>query len=85
MYFFRLLVGAPKANTTQKGVKNPGSVYSCGLTHGDKECQQLLIDTRNENETYNAIIYDEVKEDQRLGSSLATTKDGRVLVSRMSS
>lgn len=63
----RLLVGAPKANTTQKDAR-PGALYSCTL-EGTPRCQQLSVDTREDK--YRPWITHELKDDQRLGYSLA--------------
>ena len=42
--FFRLLIGAPRAQTRQPGVTRGGAVYRCPT--GSGYCQEIPFDTK---------------------------------------
>lgn len=46
MIFFRLLIGAPEAQTSQPGVVKGGAVFRCSTFKDD--CEEILFDTRGE-------------------------------------
>jgi len=47
MIFFRLLIGAPEAQTAQPGVEKGGAVFRCG-TSRENDCDEIPFDTRGE-------------------------------------
>ncbi|CAL4108075.1 unnamed protein product, partial [Meganyctiphanes norvegica] len=79
----RLLVGAPRDNTSQVDVLSPGALYSCSFTtdKSTADCAQLQVDWRNKDDKYKdfAWIDDDIKDYQRLGASLATSDKGVVV------
>lgn len=44
MIFFRLLIGAPEAQTPQPGVVKGGAVFRCSTLKDD--CEEIPFDTR---------------------------------------
>ncbi|KAK7070370.1 hypothetical protein SK128_009667 [Halocaridina rubra] len=75
-----LLVGAPKANTTQVNVTSPGALYSCSIDRKPATCTQLTVDHRNEEDKYKPWITTDHKDYQRLGYAIAA--DQKHIVSR---
>jgi len=50
IFFRRLLVGAPRAQTGQPGVENPGAVYKC-RPDAPGSCDIIPFDTTGESES----------------------------------
>ncbi|XP_054657881.1 integrin alpha-IIb isoform X2 [Grus americana] len=77
-----VVVGAPRANTSQPGVAQPGAVFLCswppGKT-GETPCHPLPIDTAgDETETQNSLRFHTYKSHQWLGASV-TSWDGKLV------
>ena len=53
IFFFRLLVGAPKAQTGQRKIVEGGAVYKCKPLR--KNCEQVPFDT---NGKFSDMSYD---------------------------
>ncbi|XP_055553653.1 integrin alpha-IIb [Falco cherrug] len=74
-----VLVGAPRANTSQPGVAQPGAVFLCSWPPGKTPCHPLPIDTTgNETETQSTLKLHTYKSHQWLGASV-TSWDGKVV------
>ncbi|XP_075631313.1 integrin alpha-IIb isoform X4 [Balearica regulorum gibbericeps] len=78
-----VVVGAPRANTSQPGVDEPGAVFLCswppGETPGETPCRPLAIDTAgDETETQNSLRFHTYKSRQWLGASV-TSWDGKLV------
>lgn len=57
---FRVVVGAPEADTNQPGVKRGGAVYMCSITRDD--CRQVPFDRTGEcSSSYHVLILVSVK------------------------
>ncbi|XP_014740263.1 PREDICTED: integrin alpha-IIb [Sturnus vulgaris] len=73
-------VGAPRANTSQPGVAQPGAVFLCSWPPDKTPCHPLPIDTAgNESESQGALELHTYKSDQWLGASV-TSWDGKLVV-----
>ncbi|XP_068023254.1 integrin alpha-IIb isoform X2 [Melanerpes formicivorus] len=74
-----VVVGAPRANTSQPGVLQPGAVFLCLWPPGDAPCQLLPIDTTgNETEVQGSLELHTYKSYQWLGASV-TSWDGKLV------
>ena len=73
-----MLVGAPNAETNQKNVSFPGDVYICSIDKSPS-CRQLMVDKQGKSDKYSNFIDEEVKDFQRLGTSLTSYKDSVVV------
>ncbi|XP_076049234.1 integrin alpha-8-like [Oratosquilla oratoria] len=88
-----LLVGAPRANSSQDDVVHPGAVYACRLPDessgaglgeewagsGGVACMQLEVDKRSAEESYRPWLSEDMKDSMRLGQTIET-HDGKALV-----
>lgn len=73
-------VGAPRANTSQPGVAQPGAVFLCSWPPDKTPCHLLPIDTAgNESERQGALELHTYKSDQWLGASV-TSWDSKLVV-----
>ncbi|XP_063260136.1 integrin alpha-IIb isoform X2 [Prinia subflava] len=73
-------VGAPRANTSQPGVAQPGAVFLCLWPPGKTPCHPLPIDTAgDESETQGTLEFHTYKSHQWLGASV-TSWDGKLVV-----
>lgn len=64
-----VLIGAPKANTSQPNVTESGAVYSCAWGQNDTECQQVPFDLTG-NRLYNETEAMELKSNQWFGATI---------------
>ncbi|KAM9215014.1 LOW QUALITY PROTEIN: integrin alpha-IIb [Leptosomus discolor] len=72
-------VGAPRANTSQPGVAQPGAVFLCSWPPSETPCHPLPIDTTgNETEIQNTLKFHTYKSHQWLGASV-TSWDGKLV------
>ncbi|XP_027764096.1 integrin alpha-8-like, partial [Empidonax traillii] len=72
-------VGAPRANTSQPGVAQPGAVFLCSWPPGETPCRPLPIDTAgDETETQGTLEFHTYKSHQWLGASV-TSWDGKLV------
>ncbi|XP_061874669.1 integrin alpha-IIb-like isoform X1 [Colius striatus] len=68
-----VVVGAPRANTSQPGVVQPGAVFLCSWPPGDTPCQPVPMDTAgDETETHNNLRLHTYKSHQWLGASVTS-------------
>ncbi|XP_035223248.1 integrin alpha-PS1-like isoform X2 [Stegodyphus dumicola] len=67
----RLLVGSPRASTSQPGTNHSGAVYRCPISTLPKDCQQ--IDIENEDEPPEDDV---IKDDQWLGVTVKSQGPG---------
>ncbi|XP_035757220.1 integrin alpha-IIb [Egretta garzetta] len=75
-----VVVGAPRANTSQPGVAQPGAVFLCSWPPGKTPCHPLPIDTAGgETETQSTLTFHPYKSHQWLGASV-TSWDGKLVV-----
>ncbi|XP_064492663.1 integrin alpha-IIb isoform X1 [Pseudopipra pipra] len=73
-------VGAPRANTSQPGVAQPGAVFLCSWPPDETPCRPLPIDTAgDETETQGTLEFHTYKSHQWLGASV-TGWDGKLVV-----
>lgn len=73
-------VGAPRANTSQPGVVQPGAVFLCSWPPDKTSCHLLPIDTAgNESESQGTLELRTYKSHQWLGASV-TSWDGKLVV-----
>ncbi|XP_064256206.1 integrin alpha-IIb [Passer domesticus] len=73
-------VGAPRANTSQPGVAQPGAVFLCSWPPGKTPCHPLPIDTAgDESESQGTLEFHTYKSHQWLGASV-TSWDGKLVV-----
>ncbi|KTG38193.1 hypothetical protein cypCar_00012152 [Cyprinus carpio] len=80
-----VVVGAPRANTSQPGVSRGGSVFMCPWTSSGESCQTLNFDQKgDENITFIEMLLMAHKSNQWLGASVRTYKN-YILVSYCSS
>ncbi|XP_026679431.1 integrin alpha-PS2-like [Diaphorina citri] len=75
---YRVLVGAPEAQTTQPGVTRGGAVYRCDISRDDS-CQEVPFDTTGNNNNSRGVQVDK-KSYQWFGASLATSGENGVVV-----
>ncbi|KAM6189970.1 integrin alpha-IIb [Sarcoramphus papa] len=74
-----VVVGAPRANTSQPGVAQPGAVFLCSWPAGKTPCHPLPIDTAgDETETQKTLKLHTYKSHQWLGASV-TSWDGKLV------
>ncbi|KAM6399143.1 integrin alpha-IIb [Rhynochetos jubatus] len=74
-----VVVGAPRANTSQPGVAEPGAVFLCSWPPGEIPCHPLPIDTAgDETETRDTLKLHTYKRHQWLGASV-TSWDGKLV------
>ncbi|XP_030321602.1 integrin alpha-IIb [Calypte anna] len=75
-----VVVGAPRANTSQPGLVEPGAVFLCSWPPGETlPCHPLPIDTTgDETETQNNLRLHTYKSHQWLGASV-TSWDGKLV------
>ncbi|KAM6042422.1 integrin alpha-IIb isoform 2-T2 [Chlamydotis macqueenii] len=72
-------VGAPRANTSQPGVAQPGAVFLCSWPPGKTPCHPLPMDAAgDETETQNTLKFHTYKSHQWLGASV-TSWDGKLV------
>ncbi|XP_062972355.1 integrin alpha-V [Elgaria multicarinata webbii] len=72
-----LLVGAPKANTTQPGIIQGGQVLKCNWNSNRRDCEPIIFDdTGNRDFTTNDPL--EFKSNQWFGASVRS-KDDKIL------
>ncbi|XP_051628619.1 integrin alpha-IIb [Manacus candei] len=72
-------VGAPRANTSQPGVAQPGAVFLCSWPPDETPCRPLPIDTAgDETETQGTLEFHTYKSHQWLGASV-TGWDGKLV------
>ncbi|XP_075299723.1 integrin alpha-IIb isoform X2 [Opisthocomus hoazin] len=72
-------VGAPRANTSQPGVTQPGAVFLCSWPPGETPCHPLPIDAAgDETETRGTLRFHTYKSHQWLGASV-TSWDGKLV------
>ncbi|XP_072105551.1 integrin alpha-5-like [Mobula birostris] len=64
-----VLIGAPKANTSQPNITESGAVYSCSWGLNDTDCQQIPFDLTG-NRPYNESEELELKSSQWLGATI---------------
>ncbi|XP_041254924.1 integrin alpha-IIb isoform X2 [Onychostruthus taczanowskii] len=73
-------VGAPRANTSQPGVAQPGAVFLCSWPPDKTPCHPLPIDTTgDESESQGTLEFHTYKSHQWLGASV-TSWDGKLVV-----
>ncbi|XP_066061333.1 integrin alpha-IIb isoform X1 [Chamaea fasciata] len=73
-------VGAPRANTSQPGVAQPGAVFLCSWPPDKTPCHPLPIDTAgDESEIQGTLEFHTYKSHQWLGASV-TSWDGKLVV-----
>ncbi|KAM4884298.1 integrin alpha-IIb isoform 1-T1 [Sylvia borin] len=73
-------VGAPRANTSQPGVAQPGAVFLCSWPPDKTPCHPLPIDTAgDESEIQSSLEFHTYKSHQWLGASV-TSWDGKLVV-----
>ncbi|KAM4756583.1 integrin alpha-IIb isoform 1-T1 [Cyanocitta cristata] len=73
-------VGAPRANTSQPGVDQPGAVFLCSWPRNETPCHPLPIDTAgDEIESQGTLELHTYKSHQWLGASV-TSWDGKLVV-----
>ncbi|XP_056368074.1 integrin alpha-IIb [Oenanthe melanoleuca] len=73
-------VGAPRANTSQPGVAQPGAVFLCSWPPDETPCHPLPIDTAgDESESHGTLELHTYKSHQWLGASV-TSWDGKLVV-----
>uniref|UniRef100_A0A8C1LU53 Integrin, alpha 2b n=1 Tax=Cyprinus carpio TaxID=7962 RepID=A0A8C1LU53_CYPCA len=71
-----VVVGAPRANTSQPGVSRGGSVFMCPWTSSGESCQTLNFDQKgDENITFIEMLLMAHKSNQWLGASVRTYKN----------
>uniref|UniRef100_A0A673HCI3 Integrin alpha-8-like n=1 Tax=Sinocyclocheilus rhinocerous TaxID=307959 RepID=A0A673HCI3_9TELE len=71
-----VVVGAPRANTSQPGVSRGGSVFMCPWTSSGESCQTLNFDQKgDENITFVKMLLMAHKSNQWLGASVRTYKN----------
>ncbi|XP_064895887.1 integrin alpha-IIb [Columba livia] len=72
-------VGAPRANTSQPGVTQPGAVFLCSWPPGNPPCRPLPVDTAgDETETQHSLELHTYKSHQWLGATV-TSWDGKLV------
>ncbi|XP_051865531.1 integrin alpha-5-like isoform X2 [Pristis pectinata] len=64
-----VLIGAPKANTSQPNITESGAVYSCAWGLNDTACQQIPFDLTG-NRMYNETEVLELKSNQWFGATI---------------
>ncbi|ROL27911.1 Integrin alpha-IIb [Anabarilius grahami] len=66
-----VVVGAPRANTSQPGISHGGSVFICPWTSSGESCQTLNFDQKgDENITFGNMLLMAHKSNQWLGASV---------------
>ncbi|XP_075578728.1 integrin alpha-IIb [Pelecanus crispus] len=74
-----VVVGAPRANTSQPGVAQPGAVFLCSWPPGETPCHPLPVDTvGDETQTQNTLRLHTYKSHQWLGASV-TSWNGKLV------
>ncbi|KAM6368925.1 integrin alpha-IIb isoform 2-T2 [Pluvialis apricaria] len=74
-----VVVGAPRANTSQPDVAQPGAVFLCPWPPGETPCRPLPMDTAgDETETQTDLKLHTYKSHQWLGASV-TSWDGKLV------
>ncbi|XP_067167901.1 integrin alpha-IIb [Apteryx mantelli] len=72
-------VGAPRANTSQPGVVQPGAVFLCSWPPGEAPCRPVAVDAEgDETETKASLQLRTYKSHQWLGASV-TSWDGKLV------
>ncbi|XP_023933312.1 integrin alpha-8 [Lingula anatina] len=76
-----LLIGAPKSQTNQPGVKKGGAVYMCNPMD-NRSCQTIPFDTQGADTSWNgtADVPSESKSGQWFGATVRSSQDGRHIV-----
>ncbi|KFD55588.1 hypothetical protein M514_03640 [Trichuris suis] len=71
-----LLVGAPRAQTGQPGVRNGGAVYRCEPE--DQRCTKIFFDTAGHGRALNGSVLLQIdsKSDQWFGATVVSSKNG---------
>ncbi|XP_043541953.1 integrin alpha-8-like, partial [Chiloscyllium plagiosum] len=67
-----VLVGAPKANTSQPNITEAGAVYSCAWDANGTDCVQLPFDLTG-NRLHNETEVLEFKSNQWFGASIRSS------------
>ncbi|KAJ8251806.1 hypothetical protein GJAV_G00225630 [Gymnothorax javanicus] len=71
---FSIVVGAPKANTSQPGVSQGGAVFLCPWAQEGGSCQTMTFDHEGDkNHTFHSITLQEFKSHQWFGASVRST------------
>ncbi|XP_043087316.1 integrin alpha-IIb-like [Puntigrus tetrazona] len=71
-----VVVGAPRANTSQPGISRGGSVFMCPWTSSGESCQTLNFDQKgDENIKLGKMLLMAHKSNQWLGASVRTYKN----------
>ncbi|XP_064380529.1 integrin alpha-IIb [Dromaius novaehollandiae] len=74
-----VVVGAPRASTSQPGLAEPGAVFLCNWPLGETPCRLVPIDTEgDETETTAQLELRTYKSHQWLGASV-TSRDGKLV------
>ncbi|KAI1728998.1 integrin alpha domain-containing protein [Ditylenchus destructor] len=74
---FTLLVGAPFAQTSQRGLRNAGAVYGCETDQNT--CAEIFFDRQQGNELRlngSALLPIEEKSNQMFGATVVASKNG---------
>ncbi|XP_062451907.1 integrin alpha-IIb [Rhea pennata] len=72
-------VGAPRANTSQPGLEQPGAVFLCAWPPGETPCRPVPVDAEgDETETKASLQLRTYKSHQWLGASV-TSWDGKLV------
>ncbi|XP_075033402.1 integrin alpha-IIb [Mixophyes fleayi] len=69
-----IVVGAPRMNTSQPGVRNGGGVFLCPWGPGDKNCSIIPFDQTGDRNDTTYGIASIFKSDQWLGATVRTWK-----------
>uniref|UniRef100_A0A8C7VYN2 Integrin, alpha 5 (fibronectin receptor, alpha polypeptide) n=1 Tax=Oncorhynchus mykiss TaxID=8022 RepID=A0A8C7VYN2_ONCMY len=71
-----VVIGAPKANTSQRNITEGGSVYYCPWSLGQSECHNIEFDNQGKPITLNNTDYQaEVKSHQWFGATVRSHDD----------
>uniref|UniRef100_A0A8D0GVU0 Integrin subunit alpha 2b n=1 Tax=Sphenodon punctatus TaxID=8508 RepID=A0A8D0GVU0_SPHPU len=73
-----MIVGAPRANSTQPGVTEGGAVFLCPWAPAGSSCSVIEFDQKGDQKQGNKTILQTYKSHQWLGASVSSWKDGVV-------
>ncbi|XP_029363936.1 integrin alpha-IIb isoform X2 [Echeneis naucrates] len=75
-----VVIGAPKANSTQSGVMGGGGVFLCPLSDGDQSCDIINFDLKGD-EDYNSygLYFHTFKSQQWFGASVRSVSNTHIL------
>ncbi len=81
---FRLLAGAPKAQTTQPGVKKGGGLFRCSTT--SSVCQEMEVDIHGNSRALNGSSSIEIdsKSNQLFGATVVASRSTDGVLVRIS-